>query len=335
MGFHRYVATFMIGLSACGGGDNGGGGGGPNPNTVLVKSSSSGDNQTGTVANPLANPLCARVTENGANKSGIDITWATSGGGSMNPTTTTSAGDGTACSTLTLGQTAGSQNATATATGASGSPLTYNATANAGPATTFGKNGGGGDGQQGAINTQLPEPVSVLATDQFGNGVPAVGVTWAVTSGDATLNPLISNTNSDGISASTVTLGGTAGPIVITASSAVTGSPQTFNVASVIPPPAPGAITITVQNPGSFTPSVDTVAVGGTVTWTWAAGAFQHSVTSTGNTSFVSDPAGLEDAPHSYGPITFNTPGTYFYYCTNHGSAGNPPSGMSGTIVVQ
>jgi plastocyanin len=31
----------------------------------------------------------------------------------------------------------------------------------------------------------------------------------------------------------------------------------------------------------------------------------------------------------------FTAPGTYNYYCKNHGINGTPPTGMHGTITVQ
>jgi len=71
-------------------------------------------------------------------------------------------------------------------------------------------------------------------------------------------------------------------------------------------------------------PAVDTVAVGGTVTWNWA-GAASHGVLSTGAASFVSSTV---KTTGSYA-VTFNLSGTFTYECTVHGSS------MSGRIVVR
>ena len=76
---------------------------------------------------------------------------------------------------------------------------------------------------------------------------------------------------------------------------------------------------------GSQNPAVNTVPVGGTVTWTWASGSIQHSVQSTGATSFTSSPI-MSQGTYS---VQFNTAGTYHYVCGVHGSA------MSGTVIVQ
>jgi plastocyanin len=72
---------------------------------------------------------------------------------------------------------------------------------------------------------------------------------------------------------------------------------------------------------------VDTVAVNGTVTWTWAAGAdLPHSVQSTGSPSFTSSGI-LSGAGNTY-QFTFTAPGTYQYDCAVHGQL------MTGRIVV-
>jgi plastocyanin len=330
---NRFIAvTLAAGFAlACGGGDGGDGGGPPAGTNVLSKES--GDNQTGTVNTQLGSDFCVKVTQSGSVVSGVTVNWSTAGGGTLLPTSGTTSATGIACSRLTLGTAAGAQSTQAASSGATGSPVSFAATANPGNATTLVK--AGGDNQTANINTALAEPLNVRVTDNFGNGIGGALVTWLVSSGSAVINPLSGNTNATGLASSTVTVGAVAGPIVITASSAgLTGSPQTFNATGTTPPPAPSAITIQVGPGTTFAPVVDTVAAGGTVTWSWPANSVGHSVTSTGPTSFVSDPAGISNGAKTYGPITFITPGTYFYYCEAHGAPGNPPTGMSGTIVV-
>ncbi|HLB23995.1 MAG TPA: plastocyanin/azurin family copper-binding protein [Dehalococcoidia bacterium] len=70
--------------------------------------------------------------------------------------------------------------------------------------------------------------------------------------------------------------------------------------------------------------STTTIAAGDTVLWTWA-GSNPHTVDATsGGESFSSgDPATSGTFTH-----TFNTPGTYNYICSVHGTA------MQGTIIV-
>ena len=76
---------------------------------------------------------------------------------------------------------------------------------------------------------------------------------------------------------------------------------------------------------GTTNPAVDTIPVGGTVTWTWT-GSLPHSVQSLGATSFAS--SSIKTGSGTYA-VTFATPGTYQYDCAEHGTA------MRGTVVVQ
>jgi plastocyanin len=78
---------------------------------------------------------------------------------------------------------------------------------------------------------------------------------------------------------------------------------------------------------GTSNPAVDTVAVNGTVTWTWATTeALPHSVQSTGSPSFTS--SGIQSGSGLSYQFTFATPGTYQYDCAVHGQM------MTGRIVV-
>ncbi len=95
------------------------------------------------------------------------------------------------------------------------------------------------------------------------------------------------------------------------------------------PGPGPGGHTLSPHMSGSaFSPSLDTVAVGSTVTWT-NNDAYGHTVTSAPGSSEVFDTPVAGGASFAH---TFNTAGTYAYYCKIHGT---PTSGMRGTIVVK
>jgi plastocyanin len=79
---------------------------------------------------------------------------------------------------------------------------------------------------------------------------------------------------------------------------------------------------------GSANPAVDTIAAGGTVTWTWTnAGAVQHSVRSLGSPIFRNSVVKSGDG--STYEVVFRRAGTYQYDCAIHGAA------MTGTIVVR
>jgi plastocyanin len=79
---------------------------------------------------------------------------------------------------------------------------------------------------------------------------------------------------------------------------------------------------------GSINPAVDTVAVGGSVTWTWTStGSVPHGIQSLGNPVFRNSTVLTGDG--STYRVTFNTAGTYQYDCVVHGTM------MPGTIVVR
>jgi hypothetical protein len=82
-------------------------------------------------------------------------------------------------------------------------------------------------------------------------------------------------------------------------------------------------LTFTSRHNGTANDAVDTVAVGGAVTWTWT-GTDGHSVQSVGTTSFASSPVKNSG---TYA-VTFATAGTYRYQCAVHGAA------MTGRVVV-
>lgn len=100
--------------------------------------------------------------------------------------------------------------------------------------------------------------------------------------------------------------------------------------ATVTPPPTTATVNVgniffqSARN-GSENPAVDTVAVGGTVTWQWIE-------TGTHGLSFA-DPD-LPESPEltqsgSVFSVAFSTAGTYSYICFIHGSI------MSGSVVVK
>lgn len=102
------------------------------------------------------------------------------------------------------------------------------------------------------------------------------------------------------------------------------------------PPPAN---TFNVQN-NSFNPTSLTVASGTQITFNWVSGAIGHNVTPSSANPLAAPESGgggvLRSAPFTF-TVTFNTVGTFRFFCSAHGAqtAGGDVSGMSGTIVVQ
>lgn len=303
---------------------NGGGGGGGNT-LAIAKGNPSGDGQSATVATTLPNPLRVLVTQGGSPLAGRTVTWSASAGSSVTASSTTDA-SGVATAQWTLGQAAQGYTATASLSGATGSPLSFTATATPGPAANLAKVSG--DGQTGIVNSMLADPLVARVTDQFNNPVSGSGVMWQVTNGTATVNPASSTTGGTGAAQTVVTLGGSAGAITIQAvSTGLTGSPLSYTATANT---LPVQVTVQVTN-NVFTPSSVTIAAGGTVTWHWPASATNpHNVSPDGTEPTRS--GNPVTGPNTY-QYTFNTPGVYQYFCEVHGAAGG--IGMSGTVTVQ
>lgn len=319
----------LIVILALGCGGGGADGGTPPPTTTIAKTSSnSGDAQNGTVGQLLGAPLQVVVTEGGAPSAGLTVTWSTPAtGGSLDPTSTPTDANGVASSDWTLGTVASGQTAQAALTGATGSPVGFSAAAAPDVATRL--SNAGGDGQTGMINTKLAGLLQAKVSDQFGNGIAGVAVTWGASG--ATPSATTVPTNASGISPVQVTLGGAAGLVTITATTDVlAGTSLTFNATAEPVPTAAGVqvrnILFSSNRNGTQNPAVDTIAVGGTVTWTWTnTGGTSHSVQSQGPPSFTSS-AIQSSGTHT---ATFNAAGTYQYDCAVHGAL------MTGQIFVR
>ena len=134
-----------------------------------------------------------------------------------------------------LGGKSGAQTVSATIAGLQSSPTTtFTATATAGAATTIAMSSG--DNQSAATGTALPAPLVVVVTDQFGNPVPGVTVTWDPQN-SGSVSPETSMTGADGQASTQRTLGSGAGTQLTTASaSGLNGSPVTFTQASTSGP---------------------------------------------------------------------------------------------------
>src|SRR5207302_1413052 len=157
---------------------------------------------------------------NGNPVAGMTVTWAAaSGGGSVDPATSTTDANGHAQTFRTLGVLIGTQTTTATATVA-GKDTTVTFSINATAAGASQMTRAGGDGQTGTVGTTLPTQVSVRVTDQFNNPVAGVTVTWTPATGSGSVNPTTSTSNTSGIAATTWTLGTVAGTQTVQATGA-------------------------------------------------------------------------------------------------------------------
>ncbi len=114
-----------------------------------------------------------------------------------------------------------------------------------------------GDGQTGAPGAALTQPLLVKLTAADGSSFPGASVTFAATSGAATLNPGTATTASDGTASTSVTLGNKPGPITITATAA--GLPSVAFTVNAITP-APQILPNGVVGAGLSTPTIQTVS---------------------------------------------------------------------------
>jgi plastocyanin len=317
-------SLLVLALAGCGGG------GGIDPTPVFVISKTSGDGQNGTVGQPLASPVQVLVTEGNAPVAGAQVDWVLDiSDGAFSPASMITDADGLATSQWTLGTRKGVQRATARViTGSNRPSAIFNATAvNDVPVALTKVNG---DNQRAVVGTQL-RPITAGVIDQFENGVEGIAVSWSVSAG--TVSPVTSFTSVNGTTSVDVVLGSTSGPITITASAdGLSGSPLIFNATvESVPTLADvilGNLFFTSDRNSSTNPAVDTIAVGGTVTWTWGnTGIAEHSVRSQGIPSFTSSARKLGNG-QTYS-FTFTAAGSYNYDCAVHGSR------MTGRIVVR
>jgi hypothetical protein len=179
----------------------------------------SGDGQTGTAGAALPESLVVQVNDQFGNPvSGTTVSWTVSGGGTVNPTNVVTGANGQAAVERTLGAGSGAQVAAASSAGLKGSPVIFTHTAGAGaPAALQIVQGNNNTAPAGFA---LAESLVVRLVDANGNGVAGRPVAWAVTGGGGTPSPTSSNTDANGLAATRWTLGTTAGPNALIASTA-------------------------------------------------------------------------------------------------------------------
>jgi adhesin/invasin len=240
------VALFLLALVRCGGDS----GSGPDPSKPAALSLVSGNAQTGTVGQPLAEALVVRVL-NSQNQavSGATVNWSvTAGGGGLSSAANTTDAQGNASVTWTLGTAAGASNNTArvTVNGLTGIVANFTASAQAGAATQL--VAVSGNAQSAIVGEALAQPLVVVTRDQYGNGVSGKTVDWAVTQGAGHVSAASSTTDGQGQAAVSWTVGTTAnGNQRVTASATgLTGSPLEFSASATA-----GAVTQLAINSGN------------------------------------------------------------------------------------
>ncbi|HJR33438.1 MAG TPA: hypothetical protein VJ817_00695 [Gemmatimonadales bacterium] len=178
---------------------------------------------------------------------GAAVTFSASNGGTVDPATATTDGDGLARTRWTLGQTpgqnvltatAGSVSATITATGTAGPPASVSAVA--------------GNNQAAAAGSILPIAPSVRVVDAFGNVVAGAAVTFTVLSGGGQVTSGLTVTDAQGIATvGSWRLGPSAGTQTLAArveANGVSNNPIVFTATGLAGPPASMvAVSLTTQ----------------------------------------------------------------------------------------
>jgi hypothetical protein len=166
-----------------------------------------GDKQTAIVGTAVsAAPAVVISDGNGRGVPGISVVFSvSSGGGTVESGNATTDKQGLASAgNWTLGTLIGTHSLTVSATEVPGSPVTFTATATAGPTTTLTKLASEPVLSPAGSNI---DSIVVRAADQFGNAVPNQTVTFTVTAGGGTVSPPTRVTQADGRAAARWTLG--------------------------------------------------------------------------------------------------------------------------------
>jgi adhesin/invasin len=166
--------------------------------------------------------------------SGVNVTFSTSNGGSVDPANATTDGNGIARTRWRLGQTAGANVLTATSGSAS---ATVNATGSAGRAANIALVAG--NNQTASASSAVEVAPSVRVTDSFGNLVSGAAVSFSVLSGGGRVTNALVSTNAQGVSAvGSWILGPAAGENTMTArveEPGVAGNPILFTATATAP----------------------------------------------------------------------------------------------------
>ncbi len=181
-----------------------------------------GGNQNGVAGFPVATPPSVLVKDANDNPvGGAMVTFAVAtGGGSVTGGTATSGANGIATvGSWTLGASVGANSLTATSSGLSGSPVTFDATGTAGAAARIAVNGG--DNQEALVGSAVATAPSVIVRDVNDNPVMGVSVTFAVASGGGTIAGGSTSTDANGVATvGSWTLGAAAGVQSLSATAA-------------------------------------------------------------------------------------------------------------------
>lgn len=197
-----------------------------------------GDAQTGPAGVALAMPLVVQINDaQGSPLNGITVTFTiTQGGGSTTTGTQATGVNGRiAGESWTIGTVAGgAQQVTVSVAGGSATPVTFTATAVAGPAANVIVQAG--NAQSATTGAAVAVAPSVRVRDQFNNPVAGAEVTFAVTGGGGNLAAPVDTSPATGIATVGSWTLGSAGANTMTATvtgAGITGNPVQFTATAI------------------------------------------------------------------------------------------------------
>jgi adhesin/invasin len=177
-----------------------------------------GADLNGTVGTDIG-PFTVKVTDTaGTAVPNVTVNFVASSGLTLSNSSATTDVAGVAVTSGTFGHVSGVYTITATAAGIATSAM-FHTTANPGAAAAFIL--AGGNNQSGPAGTPLGEVLAVSVTDQYGNPIPGVTVSWSATRG--TVGSPSTHTAANGVAQTTYTLPVLAVPTTITASTTISG----------------------------------------------------------------------------------------------------------------
>lgn len=209
----------------------------------------SGNAQSGAIGTQLAQPLRVRAVDRlGSPMAGRTVSFVvTSGSGSLGTPSATSAADGVASSTWTIGSNTAVAQVVSVAVVGSLSLTSMTATALAGPPTTLAHAPtASGNGQTSPLGLAVPIRPSVLLSDALGNGVANATVTFAVTGGGGSVTGASATSNAMGIATvGSWVLGPAAGANTLQATFAAL-TPVVFTATAILDPCTPAGAPVIV-----------------------------------------------------------------------------------------
>lgn len=165
---------------------------------------------------PLDLPLKVKVKDVAGNGiAGIQVSFSDGGaGGTLSPPIATTDSSGIASTSYTTGTKAGVASITASVSGLT--PVVFNETVLAGPASTL--NIYSGNNQTVKAGAAAPKLLQVIVADKYGNPVPSVSVTYADGGEGGGFSPDPAATNPKGIAGTRYTTPKETGTVIVTAS---------------------------------------------------------------------------------------------------------------------